>query len=61
MLEQIGTYLACFMIGYTVATWMNNSNRYKILQDQILTLRAEVMLLKIKHERGADHSHEKMD
>lgn len=61
MLEQIGTYLACFMIGYTVAHWTNNWSRYKILQDQILTLRAEVMLLKIKHERGGDHGHAQMD
>lgn len=61
LMERIAAYIACFTLGFTLAFWMNNSNKHRILQDQITTLRAEVLLLKIKHERGADHSHEKMD
>lgn len=56
-MDRIAAYIACFMLGFTLAFWMNNANRHKIMQEQITTLRAEVMLLKIKHEKGDHHYH----
>lgn len=56
-IERIGAYIACFMFGFTIAFWMNNRNAHRIMQDQLVTLRAEVMLLKIKHEKGDHHYH----
>lgn len=50
-MDRVAAYIACFVLGFTLAFWMNNRNAYLIMQDQIATLRAEVLALKIMDEQ----------